>query len=76
MRSNMLIRSVPFHLALTRNLGAVVAVNWASADARHRVIKTKEEDHKKCNPRSRIDLLRFRKPMEPILTVCRIAVDY
>jgi hypothetical protein len=41
MRSNMLIRSVRFHLALTRNLGAVVAVNWASADALHRVIETK-----------------------------------
>jgi hypothetical protein len=39
MRSNMLIRSAPFHLALTRNVRAVVAVNWASATARHRVLK-------------------------------------
>jgi hypothetical protein len=39
MRSNMLIRSAPFHLALTHNVRAVVAVNWASATARHRVLK-------------------------------------
>ena len=47
MRSNMLIRSAPLHPALTRNLGAAVAVIWASAAARYRaVLKMMEEEHK------------------------------
>ena len=37
MRSNMLIRRATLPPALTRNL--VAAVNWASAAARHRVLK-------------------------------------
>ena len=51
MQSNMLIRSAPLHPALTRNLGAAVAVNWASAAARYRaVLKMMEEDHKNAIP--------------------------
>src|SRR5260370_40252705 len=53
---------------------AAVVVNWASAAARRP--QNDGRGSQKCNSRSRIDLLRFRKPMEPILTVCPIAVEY
>ncbi len=51
MRSNMLSRIPPLHPALTRNLGAAVVVNWASAAALYRaVLKMMDEDHKNAIP--------------------------